>query len=930
MAGSRIRGITIEIDGETKGLQDALKDVNKKSNDLQRELKDVEKLLKFNPGNVQLLAQKQTLLNERIAATSDKLTQLRGAQSQVEAQFQAGTLGVEQYRAFQRELITTEGSLNGLKNQLQNMEREQQQAAESTRHLGALFDATGTSVDQYADLLGNRLTQSIREGTATSGQLEEAIERIGREALGSEVDINRLRDALRRVDDGANLDEIREDLNRIEQESEEAEEGVKGLGKELGSLVGGLAATGGIAGAISGALDASDLETKIKISMEVPEESIGTIRKAVGNITAYIGDQEAALEGVRRQWALNKNASDEANQAIVEYAGVIAKSFSGVDFTELIQEGNEIAAALKISNEEALALTNALLKAGFPPEQLDIISEYGMQLQNAGFDAAEIQAIFEKGIDTKSWNLDNLLDGAKEGRIRMAEFGQEIPKAFGDLLDKTEMSQSQFKKWGKAVAEGGEGGSKAMSDMVSWLNTIEDDTLKNALATQIFGTMWEDQSTNLTSVFQGLDKATDKTGQNFEKLNEQADTLNADPMVKMQQAVNDLKIAMAPLLATIADVVSAIATWVSNNPTLAATIAAVVAGLGILVGICMALAPIFVTLSGAAAALGVSIGAVALPVLAVIAAIGLLVAAGVLIWKNWDTIKEKSIEIWGAIKEFLAEVWEGIKTLASTVWEGIKSFFITTWNGIKSLASSIWNGIKSTISTVMNGIKTVISTIWNGIKSTLTTIWNGIKGAASSVWNGIKSTISSVVNGIKSTVSGVWNGIKSTTTTVWNGIKSAMTKPIETAKETISGIIDTVKGFFSDMKLKFPKIEMPALPHFKLKGDFSLNPPSVPTIGVEWYDKGGVFYGPQVIGVGEKRPEFVGALDDLRAIVSASMREVMSVGGTTNNTSSTNISLDGFMNGATFVVREDKDIREIARELQRLFKQEARSQGVIR
>ena len=556
----------------------------------------------------------------------------------------------------------------------------------------------------------------------------------------------------------------------------------------------------------------------------------------------------------------------------------------------------------------------------------------------------------------------------------MATFGLEIPAALEPLLDKAGKSQKEFKKWGEAVAEGGEEGSKAMSEVATWLDGIEDKALKNEIATKVFGTKWEDQGQNMIAVFKGVDGAVDKTGQNFETLNEQASTLNADPMVKMQKAVNDLKIALAPLFAEIANVVSAIADWVSNNPTLAATIAAVVAGLGILVGICMALAPIFVTLSGAAAALGVSIGAVALPVLAVIAAIGLLVAAGVLIWKNWDTIREKSIEIWGAIKEFLVGVWEGIKevsisvwngitaffaewgltiltvlsgpigwivalivsqwdnikSVTSTVWNGIKSFLSSLWNGIKSLASAIWNGIKSTISTVTNGIKTVISTIWNGIKSTLTTIWNGIKGAASSVWNGIKSTISSIVNGTKSTISSVWNGIKSTTTTVWNGIKSAMTKPIESAKETISGIIDTVKGFFSDMKLKFPKIEMPALPHFKLKGDFSLNPPSVPTIGVDWYDKGGVFYGPQVIGVGEKRPEFVGALDDLRAIVSASMRQVMNGSGTTTNNSPINISFANMLNGSTFHVTEKADMEEISRYIAKKAVQEMRNNGVLR
>ena len=114
MAG-RIKGITIEIGGETTGLQNALKDVNKRSNDLTKELKDVERLLKFDPGNVEALAQKQQLLTKQIENTTQKLDKLKAAEQQVQAQFQNGKISEEQYRAFRREIEFTEGSLNGLK-----------------------------------------------------------------------------------------------------------------------------------------------------------------------------------------------------------------------------------------------------------------------------------------------------------------------------------------------------------------------------------------------------------------------------------------------------------------------------------------------------------------------------------------------------------------------------------------------------------------------------------------------------------------------------------------------------------------------------------------------------------------------------------------------------------------------------------------------
>lgn len=406
----RVRGITIELGADTTSLEGALSDVNKKSVQLQDELKDVEKLLKFNPRNTELLAQKQEILTKNIAATSDKLNQLKEAEAQVQAQFQRGDIAEEQYRAFQREIADTEASLDRLQGSLQNMQREEQKVAEGTRRLSTLFEATETSVEDYADVLGDRLVRSIKNGTATSRDLEQAFQRVGRQAIGSEGDIEQLRASIQSVDNGNSLENVRRDLQRISQEANEAEQSFKELDVGIENVAGALAATGGISSAVEKSLDLSSLNTKINISMEVPEESKKAIKNSVLEVTAVIGDQEAALEGVRRQWALNKDASDESNAAVIEMAGTITTAFSGIDFTELIQEGNEIAATLGISNEEAMGLVNSLLKTGFPPEQLDIIAEYGDQMIRAGFSAEEVQKIMAAGVDTKSWNIDNLLD----------------------------------------------------------------------------------------------------------------------------------------------------------------------------------------------------------------------------------------------------------------------------------------------------------------------------------------------------------------------------------------------------------------------------------------------------------------------------------------------------------------------------------------
>lgn len=274
-----------------------------------------------------------------------------------------------------------------------------------------------------------------------------------------------------------------------------------------------------------------------------------------------------------------------------------------------------------------------------------------------------------------------------------------------------------------------------------------------------------------------------------------------------------------------------------------------------------------------------------------VAIITMIAVAALLIWKNWDKVKAFLIKIWNAItaaakaiwepiKKFFVGIWTGIKDTAITVWNGIKSFFSTIWNGIKAVATAVWGGIKAFFVGWFNTIKTVATTIWNSIKTFFTTTWNGIKKVASTVWNGIKkavltpinalkSALSKVWSGIKSKASSVWNSIKSTASSVWNGVKKAITSPITAAKNAVKKIVNKIKGFFN-FDFKLPKIK---LPHF------SINPPGwsigdlldgeIPSLGIDWYAKGGIFKKPSVIGVGEAGAEAVLPIDRLETMLAS-------------------------------------------------------------
>ncbi len=815
MAG-RIKGITIEIGGNIQPLQNALKDVNKQSDALAKELKDVERLLKFDPGNVEALAQKQQLLTQQIENTTQKLDKLKAAEQQVQAQFQNGKISEEQYRAFRREIEFTEGSLNGLKNKLGNMKAEQENVASSTRQLETLFRATGKSVDDFAGALGNRLVNAIRNGTATSRQLEQAIGIIGREALGTEADIEKLQRALRSVDAGNSIRQVQNELRELQQEAGRTEKKFEGLQVGLENVIGGLAAGGGIATAIEKAMDMSKLKTKIDITFDVPESSKKSVEEAIRGVTAYGVDAEASLEGVRRQWALNKDISDEANAAIVRGAAAISASYEGIDFTELIQETYEIGNELGITQDSALGMVDALLKMGFPPEQLDIIAEYGSQLTRAGFKAEEVQAIMEAGVETGSWNIDNLLDGLKEGRIQLTEFAQGADKALKEALDGSGIATEQIEKWGASVAKGGRDGAAAMVEVAKAIDGIEDPVKKNQVGVKVLATMFEDQGQNLTNTLIRASEKTVDLQKNQDNLNESVKKLDANPAVKFQKAMGDLQMALEPILGVIVDVVASIADWISNNPELAATLAAVATAIGVISGALMAIAPIVIAVMGvfeigAAAALGI---VAIVPII-----IAAIVALGIAIYQNWDSIRQWTIDTWNSIKEYLIELWDGIVQSSSEAWSSfleamhsffdpIGQFFSDLWTGIGEICSSTWNSIVEFFSgawasftemmhSFFDPIGEFFSTLWSGIVETASSWWTSLVTTASELWgtlvqawqetwNTVLTVLDPIISLISTVLEAGWLLIQAGVQIAWAAICQYIIQPIQEAYDWVS------------------------------------------------------------------------------------------------------------------------------------------------
>ncbi|HAO61547.1 MAG TPA: hypothetical protein DCQ90_06425 [Erysipelotrichaceae bacterium] len=180
MATSNIKGITVEIGGKTDTLQNALQNVNKTSKDLQAELKQVNALLKFDPHNTELLAQKQKLLAQEITTTKGKLETLKTAESQAQEQFKKGKISEEQYRALQREIAGTESKLKGLETQARkaNGALSSDQAVSNLKNAGKAVAITAGATVLAFGAIANAAMQEADELQKQSDITGLSVERL--------------------------------------------------------------------------------------------------------------------------------------------------------------------------------------------------------------------------------------------------------------------------------------------------------------------------------------------------------------------------------------------------------------------------------------------------------------------------------------------------------------------------------------------------------------------------------------------------------------------------------------------------------------------------------------------------------------------------------------------------------------------------------
>ena len=830
MAGSRIKGITIEIGGDTSGLQKALSDVNGKIKSTESQLKDVNNLLKLDPSNTVLVAQKQALLSEAVADTAEKLDSLEAAQKDVTAALEAGEIGQEQYMAFQREVEETRVTLARYQTELDGLSADQERLATNTDRLNKLFDATGTSVDDYADILGSRLVTAIKNGSASSDQLKQAIEKIGRSATGGKADINQLTAALDTVDDGQAIQNLIQELKEAGNQADNTSEQLENMGN---TLAGGvmleaadqLSAVGDKITELGGKAADAFTETQdatVKASTyfaetgDAAKQTADVIKDVYGQ---GVGDSMDSVSDAVITVKENIKDLDQATLTNLTEQALTLESMYGKDMSETLRGVNALMTQFGLDAQTAMdyvvtGTQNGLDKTN---ELGDNLSEYSGKFAQAGYSAQEYFQLLQNGLDGGAYNLDKVNDAINEVTTRLVD--GTIADSIGSYSTKT---QELFAAWQQGGATQKDVINSIVADIAGCTN--QQEALN--MAATAFGTMAEDGNakfiTSLTTMGSTYDSVTGSAQNMYSQSTTEAQKFEATQR-QLQQALVPVGEALMSLandiLPPVAAAIQTVGDFFNNLP---GPIKNFVIILGALIAAFTALAPAIAAVAIAVTALEVPL----LPIIGIIAGVAAAIAGIIAIVQNWGAITEWFGNVWAAVKEKCSQIWTAIcafftETIPaawdslvakfqaipewwSGIWTQVKTFFENTWNAIMqnpvvqtivTTIQTLFQNLVSTLQGIWSGLTQIASGAWELLKNTILApvlllidlvtgnftqlasdaqnIWNNIKNAAAQIWSGIKQVVSSIAsglaNGVKIAIAGLQNALSS----IWSAVKNA-------------------------------------------------------------------------------------------------------------------------------------------------------------
>ena len=777
MAANRIKGITVEIGGDTTKLQTALKGVNTEIRNTQSQLKDVEKLLKLDPGNTELMAQKHRLLGQAVSETKEKLETLKTAAEQANDALARGEISQSQYDALQREIIETENNLRDLERQAgQSAVALQKIAAtgEKLKTVGSAIEGVGQKLMPVTAAVGGLGAAAVK----VASDFDSAMSQVAAVSGATGKDLEALRDKAR---------EMGSKTKFSASEAAEAMNYMAMAGWKTNDMLSGIEGIMNLAAASGEDLaTTSDIVTDALTALGLSAEDSG-----------HFADILAAASS-------NANTNVSMMGETFKYCAPVAGAlgFTAEDTAEAIglmaNAGIKSSQAGTAMRSMMTNLTGEVKFVGDAFGELTIqTTDTDGSMRSLGDILADCRAAFAQMSESeKAANAEALV-----GKNAMSGFLAVMNAAPGDI-EKLNSAINNCDGTAEKMAA-------TMQDNLAGQLTILKSQLEE-LAISI-GEILMPYIRQIVGWIQGL-----------------VDWLNSldEGTKKIIVTVALVAAALGPVLIVIGKVVGAIGTIMTVVPQIAGAISSVI---GFVSG----------TVIPAISAVVAAIGWVPLVIAAVVAI--LVVLYNKCEWFReavnaiWTQIKEFFVSAWEVICSFFTETipnawnslvsfFQGIPAWWSGLWQSVGDFFSNIWTnmmnnpvltGIVDMIRSLWENLSTTLQGIWNGIKTAASGAWELIKNVVlgpvlllidlvtgnftklkedaANIWNNIKNAASNIWNGIKQVVGSLAQGLANHVSILFNGLKTTIANIWTAIKNTASSAWNGLKNLVSSIASNLK-----------------------------------------------------------------------------------------------------------------------------------------
>lgn len=740
---NRIKGITVEIGGDTTKLQNALKGVNTQIKSTESQLRDVNKLLKLDPGNTELLAQKHRLLGDAVSQTKEKLATLKAAAEQANDALAKGDITKEQYDALQREIIETEEDLK----RLTDAANESGTAMQKIAADGEKLKTIGDNVAGVGEKLMPATMAITGLGTAavkTAADFDASMSKVAAVSGATGSDFDALRDKAR----------------------------------EMGSKT------------KFSASEAADAMNYMAMAGWKTEDMISGI-EGVMNLAAASGEDLATTSDIVTDalTAFGLTAQDSGH-----FADILAAASSNANTNvsmmgETFKYAAPIAGALGYSAEDTA-------------EAIGLMANAGIKSSQAGTSLRKIMTELNGEIKLSGQNLGNVVIQTSNADGSMRSFGDIIRDCRGAFSQLTESEQAASAEMlvGKTAMSGFLALMNAAPADIEKLETAIGSC--DGKAEEMALTMQDNLAGQLTILKSQLEELAISFGdllmpairdivtwiQGFvDKLNSMDDSTR-----KVIINVALFVAALGPVLIVIGKVLSAVGTIMTIVPKVAGAIKAVQTAFAALNAVMLA-NPIVLIIAAIAAL--------------VAAFIYLWNTNEDFrnFWINlWNEIKEVAVKVWEAITEFLTNAWDGIKSTAESVWNGVKEFFAAFWEGIKEVFTFALEAIMMVITGYFQLYFTIITTIWELIKTAVITVLEVLKTGFTTAWTTIQTVITTAMNTISTVITTVWNTIKNTITTVINAIKTLIstifTNIVNAIRGYMTNMLSVVKMGFNNVK----------------------------------------------------------------------------------------------------------------------------------